>query len=254
MPLIRQAMIQAAGLGRRLRPLTLDAPKPLLKVGGRKLIDLAIETLTANGVEKIAINTHYLADQLTNHLGAYNSPDIRLSFEEKLLDTGGGIKKACETYLRNDEAVFCLSSDWVWEDGKDNPYFWELARKWNPDKMDILLLLIPVGAIRRTTVTGDYDVDDNGLAIRSAHQTGRYMWSSVRIFHPRIFQGTPSGPFSFLELMDKAESQGRLFAHCLPDRPCAEWHHISTIDDYSAVRAHLKNRTGNARTPQAAGA
>lgn len=235
---ISQAMIQAAGLGTRLRPLTLKKPKPLLAVNDYTLIDLAIDTLAENGVTDIAVNTHYLADQLQTHLSRRVKPHIHISHEKELLDTGGGIKKAT-SLLDPDKPLFCLSSDWYWEDKLYSPYFAEMSLMWNADKMDILQLLIPKTAMSLTTSSGDYDVDEKGQAVRSRERTGEYMWTSVRIFHPRIFKDTPSGPFSFLECLDKAEQEGRLFACCMSENLSAPWHHISTMDDYEAVTKHL---------------
>ena len=238
-PLVTQAMIQAAGLGTRLRPLTLDTPKPLLRVQGRALIDLAIETLARNGVQDIAINTHYLTDKFEAHLSQRSSPAIHISYEPALLDTGGGIKKAM-TLLNPDLPVFCLSSDWYWEDEDASPWFGKMAEVWDDDKMDILQLLIPKNAMHLTTSSGDYDVRDDGRAVRALDKNGIYMWTSVRIFHPRIFNGTPDGPFSFLELLDKAEENGRLFALYMPETHAAPWHHISTLEDYRAVADALE--------------
>ena len=238
---ISQAMIQAAGLGRRLRPLTETTPKPLLPIAGTTLIDLAIDTLAENGVSEIAVNTHYLADQLTDHLHKRKKPTVYLSHEKELLDTGGGIKKATHK-LDQTKPLFCLSSDWFWEDRLSSPYFAEMSLNWDDEKMDILQLLIPKSAMDITTSSGDYHVNDDGRAVRARDKSGDYMWTSVRIFHPRIFENTPDGPFSFLECLDKAEEQGRLFAICMPDIPSAPWHHISTVKDYEAVRDFLQKK------------
>ena len=247
---ISQAMIQAAGLGQRLRPLTETTPKPLLPVGGTTLIDLAIETLAENGVSEIAVNTHYLADQLNRHLRQRKKPTIYISHEPALLDTGGGIKKATQK-LDQTKPLFCLSSDWFWEDRLSSPYFAEMSLNWDEETMDILQLLIPKTAMQITTSSGDYHVRDDGRAVRAKDKSGDYMWTSVRIFHPRIFKDTPDGPFSFLDCLDKAEEQGRLFAVCMPDAPSAPWHHISTVKDYEAVKKALEDTASQRQSANA---
>lgn len=247
---ITQAMIQAAGLGTRLRPLTENCPKPLVTINGQGLLDLAVDTLLANGVRDIAINGHYLADQIEDYIAkkmqslsaSGQNARLHFSYEPKLLDTGGGIKQAINRFLDPDQPLFCLSSDWFWEDGVQSPYFAAMADAWDKyqdagqNNIDMLQLFIPEHAMTLTTSSGDYELDTDGRAIRSLDKSGKYMWSSARIFHPRILQDSPDGAFSFLQIMDKAQANGRLYAITMDfaDQP-SNWHHISTYDDYSAV-------------------
>lgn len=230
------AFILAAGYGKRLQPHTLETPKPLIKVGGRPMIDRALDKLAGAGVTHCVVNTHYLAEKLDVHLQNRNvPPQIIISHEPDLLDTGGGIKNAIAHF---DQPFFVLSGDCVWEEPLDQPALHFLAAHWNPEKMDILMLLEPVKAMILTKGVGDYDLDDAGRAIRSLDQRGAYMFTSIRINSPAIFDDAPEGPFSYLDLLDRAQEKGRLFGVVNPGL----WHHISTPEDLDAVNAVLKAR------------
>lgn len=223
-----QAFILAAGLGTRLRPHTDEMPKPMVKVWGKPMIDHAIDALAAAGVKKCVINTHYKADILEDHLKTRDrGPEIKISREETLLDTGGGITNALHHF---DKPFFVLSGDSVWEDAGENTLD-ILAKNWDADKMDILILLQPVSTMTLTGGKGDYDLEPDGQVRRSHNKTGRYMFTSIRINAPGIFPPAPAAPFSYLSLLDEAEKKGRLYG--LVNKGL--WHHISTPDDLKAV-------------------
>jgi len=222
--ILNKACILAAGLGSRLRPYTNDTPKPLVKVADRSLLDRTLDHLNAAHVNEIAINTHYLPEKINHAINARSEFKSHISFEPELLDTGGGIKNMLSHF---NDAFFVLSGDGLW----DGNALQQLREAWNPNAMDSLLLLQPVSSMTLTKGVGDYDLDSGGLPIRSHNQTGQYMFTSIRINHPRIFESTPNTAFSYLELMDKAQSQGRLHA-IIHD---GDWHHISTPQDLEAV-------------------
>ncbi len=223
-----QAFILAAGYGKRLRPYTQDIPKPMVKVGGLPMIDHALNKLRDIGVTSCTVNTHYKAEVLHDHLAKRESPNIKISHEDDLLDTGGGIKKAIHNFSND---FFVLSGDSVWEDAGGQNALKALGKAWNPDKMDILMLLQPVKSMVLTKGVGDYALDDEGRATRSLDQSGDYMFTSIRINAPHIFDGAPEGPFSYLKLMDDAQSKGRLYGLV----NTGMWHHISTPEDLDAV-------------------
>lgn len=231
-----QAFILAAGMGTRLRPYTDTMPKPMVDVGGQSIIKRTIDKLDQAGVCKIAINTHYLAEVLEDHLSSITKPEIIFSREESLLNTGGGIKKAL--HHLNDEPFYIINGDALWED-KGFPALNRLAQAWDDHTMDILILLQPVNKMALTHGVGDYHLDDDGKATRSKNKDGNYMFAGIRIASPRIFNETGDDAFSFLTLMDKAESQGRLYgiAHD------GAWHHISTPEELEAVDHHLRKTT-----------
>ncbi len=228
--MVDKAFILAAGLGTRLRPYTDTMPKPLVEIAGQSLLERSLDQLGEIGVKHCTINTHYMGDQIAARLHTRTTPQITLSHEGQLLDTGGGIKKCLENF--NNEPFIVINGDSFCE---TNP-LQTLMNAWDADKMDILLLLQPVNAMQLTEGVGDYDITPDGHAIRSRDKSGTHMFTSIRINHPRIFEGTPDDAFSYRDLMDKAEAEGRLYA--LEHK--GHWHHISTPDDLERVNAHMK--------------
>jgi MurNAc alpha-1-phosphate uridylyltransferase len=222
-----KAFILAAGFGKRLRPFTDNIPKPMVSIGQSTLLDRTINHLKEVGVNEFIVNTHYKADVIHNHLDDHEN--IHISYEEEILDTGGGIKKAYHHF--NDEDFYVLSGDGLWSNGPDASTLERLAEAWDPKIMDILMLLQPIERMQATKGVGDYDLDNQGRATRSLTQEGRYMFTSIRINRSHIFQNTPHGSFSYLELMDKAQAQGRLYG-LIND---GEWYHISTPQDLESA-------------------
>ncbi len=220
-----KAFILAAGLGTRMKPLTDTVPKPLATVGGRTLLERTLDQLEEAGVNDVVINTHHLPDKITSQLSGRKTPALHFSDEDVLLDTGGGIKKMLQHF--GNDPFYVLSGDGLFTgDALQN-----LAAAWNPEKMDILLLLQPLSTFKLTAGKGDYRLRPDGHAIRSIDKTGDYMFTSIRINHPRIFAVTPDGAFSYLGLMDTAEKAGRLYG-LVHD---GDWHHISTMQDLESV-------------------
>lgn len=229
-----KAFILAAGMGSRLRPYTDHVPKPMVEVCGQRIIDRALDELSAFGVQQCGVNTHYKGEILEAHLRSReNGPEILFSCEEELLDTGGGIKKMLHHF---EDDFFVLNGDAVWSADKGTPCaLHQLAAAWDPEKMDILMALQSLDSMVLTQGVGDYDIDHKGRAIRSLDKTGAYMFTSLRINSPRIFDASPEGSFSYLELMDKAQERGRLYAIVHQ----GDWHHISTPADLESVNAAL---------------
>lgn len=231
------AFILAAGRGTRLRPYTDSRPKPMVEVAGRTLIDRALDRLEEAGIRRVVVNTHYCADIIESHLSRRPSPQIAISREETLLDTGGGIRHAMEKYdFLKQGPFYVIASDALWTDGSSGSALHRLARAWNNDEMDIITLLQPLAAMKLTTGAGDYDCSRDGRPVRSHDKTGPYMWTNIRINHPRLFDNAPDGPFSFLPLMDEAERKGR-FRALIHD---GDWHHISTPEDLEKVDAAFR--------------
>ena len=112
----RTAMVLAAGLGERMRPLTEKVPKPLVRVAGKPLIDHVLDRLAETGVEKAVVNVHHFADSLERHLATRKRPRVVISDErKKLLGTGGGVVKALPEF--GDAPFFHVNSDSIWIDG-----------------------------------------------------------------------------------------------------------------------------------------
>ncbi|HTO42046.1 MAG TPA: nucleotidyltransferase family protein [Rhizomicrobium sp.] len=222
---ITRAMIMAAGLGTRMRPLTNDRPKPLVEVGGRALIDHAIDRLVAAGVTFIVVNVHYRAAMLREHLAKRKDVTIVISDEsEALLDSGGGIAKALALF--EGEPFFTHNSDSVWVEGPRHALD-EMKARYNPDTMDSLMLVAPTVNARCYAGRGDFLMGEDGRLTRVPEQRlAPFVWIGVQILHPRLFDGAPDGVFSINPLWDRAIANGRLFGLRLD----GIWMHIDRPD------------------------
>lgn len=229
-----RAFILAAGKGTRLKPHTDTMPKPMVPVVGVPIIGRTLRKLDKAGVKDVMVNLHHLPEVLESYLQTIQRPQIHYSHEDTLLDTGGGVQKVLPFFEGQD--FFMINGDALWIEGKSGPALSRLAKTWDPAAMDILLLLQPVGKMTLTGGVGDYDLAADGRAARRKNKGGSHMFAGVRITTPRIFDRAIGDAYSFLELMDRAESQGRLYG-LVHD---GEWHHISTPDDLARVDAHLR--------------
>lgn len=222
---ITRAMIMAAGLGTRMRPLTNDRPKPLVKVRGKALIDHAIDRLVKAGVKTIVVNIHHHAEMLRAHLANRKDAKIVISDEsEALLDSGGGIAKVLDLF--EGEPFFTHNSDSVWVEGT-NSALERMKMRWNPDTMDSLMLVAPTVNARCYEGRGDFMMDADGRLTRvPEHRVAPFVWIGVQILHPRLFDGAPQGRFSINPLWDKAIEKDRLFGIRLD----GIWMHIDRPD------------------------
>ncbi len=205
------AMVLAAGLGKRMRPLTAMRPKPLVEVGGRTMLDRTLDHLRAAGLKKAVVNVHYLADQVEAHLrGREQGLEIAISDERAaLLETGGGVTKALP--LIDGDHFFIVNSDNLWVDGVV-PSLQLLAQQWNPDTMDALLLLVPLARASSHNGRGDFHMDPTGrLRWRRDGRMAPFVYTGVMIVARHLFDGAPAGAFGFRLLWDKAMAADRLF-------------------------------------------
>ena len=203
------AMVLAAGLGKRMRPLTASQPKPMVRVAGKPLIDHALDRLAEAGVARAVVNVHYLADALEAHVGARKTPQVTISDERALLlETGGGMIKALPQLP---DPFFALNADNIWLDGPNNA-FAELSRRWNPDQMDALLLLVSHARAANFNGPGDFHMDPNGLLSR--RRDGRiapFIYTGIQLVSHRLLRDAPEGPFSTNILWNRAIAEGRLY-------------------------------------------
>lgn len=218
-------MILAAGLGKRMRPITVTTPKPLVEVGGRALIDRALDSLQNAGVEKAVVNVHYLADLVSVHVARRKVPAIVVSDERaRLLDTGGGIVKALPEL--GTEPFYLMNSDSFWIEGARPNLAW-LADGWRDDSMDALLLVAPTVRTIGYHGRGDFRMDPAGrLVRRPEREVVPFVYAGAAILHPRLFAGAPAGPFSLNVLFNQAMEAGRLFGVRLDGL----WFHVGTPD------------------------
>ncbi len=217
---ITTAMVLAAGLGTRMKPLTETRPKPLIPLAGKTLIDRVLDHLNASGVAEIVVNTHYKAEMLEMHLAKRDG--VVFSPEPDLLETGGGVKNALPQL--GNSAFFVVNSDAVWLDGP-TPALQRMMRAWDEEKMDALLLLQRTVAVRGPAGRGDFFLDSDGyVARRQERAIAPYLFAGIQILHPRLFNGAPDGAFSLNLLYDQAEEAGRLRG-IVHD---GEWYHVGT--------------------------
>lgn len=231
-PPIRRAMVLAAGLGQRMRPITDRLPKPLVEIGGKAMLDHALDRLAEAGVEEAVVNVHHLADQIERHLAGRERPHVTISDERALLlETGGGVKKALP--LLGDAPFFHLNSDSLWtEPSRSN--IAAMAEEWDAAAMDMLLLL----ARREESVgfdgAGDFfRAEDGRLARRGTATRAPYVYAGVAILKPGLFADTPDGSFSLNLLFDRAIERERLFGLVLEGR----WLHVGTPDAIAPAEA-----------------
>ncbi|MGQ9370924.1 nucleotidyltransferase family protein [Azospirillum sp. ST 5-10] len=229
----KTAMVLAAGLGLRMRPLTLHRPKPLIPVGGRALIDHALDRLEAAGIGTAVVNAHYKGEMIAEHLKGRTAPRIVLSMEETPLETGGGIRQALPHL--GTEPIVAVNADILWLDGP-TPALGRLAAQWDPERMDALLLLMATTRAVGYEGRGDFQMDPLGrLERRGESEIAPFVFAGVQIVKPELFRDGPDGPFSTNLVWDRARDAGRLWglAHD------GAWFHIGTPDGLHEAEALL---------------
>ncbi len=231
---IAHAMVLAAGLGTRMRPVTDTLPKPLIKVGGKALVDHILGYCRDGGVTDAVVNVHYLADQMEAHVRAVTQPRITVSDERAgLLDSGGGVKKALPHLGHG--PFFILNADAIWIDGHV-PSLNRLRTHWDADSMDILLLLAHSANATGWGNKGDFAMDQQGRLRRAQKgEVTPFIYAGAGIWKPELFDGKPD-IFSLNRLFDEAVSKGRL--HGLPLD--GTWMHVGTPDAIPEAEAVLR--------------
>lgn len=210
-PVPEAAMVLAAGLGRRMRPLTATRPKPLVEVVGRTLLDRALATLRAGGVRRAVVNVHYMADRVESHLAARDTGlAITISDERsQLLETGGGILKALP--LLDADPFLAINADNIWVEGPV-PATRLLADRWDAAAMDALLLVVPLARANCHPGRGDFHMDPLGrLSRRRPSRVAPFVFTGLQLIAHRLFAGETLRPFSMNLLWDRAAGAGRLY-------------------------------------------
>ncbi|MEE7457631.1 mannose-1-phosphate guanylyltransferase [Methylorubrum populi] len=234
---ITRAFVLAAGLGKRMRPVTATLPKPLVEVAGKALIDHALDRAAEGGIETAVVNVHWLADLMEGHLARRTAaPRIVLSDERAaLLETGGGVKKALAHFEGEPFVVF--NSDSFWLEGP-RPNLNRLIEAWNPDTTDILLLVAPTATSLGYDGAGDFEMDSDGrLAWRGEREVAPFIYAGVAILKPELFADTPDGSFSLTLLFDRAARAGRLQGLRLD----GQWLHVGTPEAIDAAEARVRD-------------
>jgi MurNAc alpha-1-phosphate uridylyltransferase len=225
-----KAMVLAAGLGVRMRPLTDHMPKPLVRVAGRTLLDHVLDKLGDAGVSEAVVNVHYLPDQIIEHVAGRTKPRVTISDERDIvLGTGGGVVKALP--LLGSAPFFHVNADTLWIDGVRTNLA-RLAEAFDPARMDILLLMAPTTSSIGYGGRGDYAMlPDGALRKRKEHQVVPFVYAGAAIISPSLFAGAPAGEFSLTRMFDRANEQERLFGVRLD----GVWMHVGTPDAVHAA-------------------
>ncbi len=218
----KTAMVLSAGLGKRMRPLTDDRPKPMVPFMGRPLIDHALDRLADAGVERAVVNLHYKGEMIREHLAGRDDLEIVFSEEPVLLETGGGVGNALK--LLGDDPFYVVNSDAVWLNGGTDA-LGRLAGLWDGARMDALLMLHATVDAYGYDGPGDFNADTLGrLTRRPEGEISPWLFAGVEIVDPAVFAGTPEGPFSLNVVFDRAMERERLYGM----RHDGEWFHIGT--------------------------
>jgi MurNAc alpha-1-phosphate uridylyltransferase len=231
------AMVLAAGLGKRMRPLTATRPKPLVKVGGMALIDYSLQNLRRSGIASAVVNVHYLAGQVEAHLKrTADGIAIKVSDErDDLLETGGGVAKALP--LIDADPFFVLNSDNLWVDGAVDTLK-AMANRWAPETMDALLLVVPLAKAHGYDGKGDFRMADDGkLERRSGARIAPFVFSGVQLLKKSLFDDVPAGAFSMNLVYDRLLEQGRLFGIGHQ----GQWFHVGTPASVKEAETMLGN-------------
>ena len=232
--MVDRAMVLAAGLGKRMRPLTDTLPKPLVPVAGKALIDHVLDKLAATGVTLAVVNVHYQAGQIENHLTRRTRPHILISDErDEILDTGGGVVKASPQL--GSAPFFHMNSDTLWIEGV-TPNLSHLAAQFDATRMDILLLLASTATSIGYEGRGDFNMAPNGqLTRRPEREVVPFVYAGAAILAPAIFADAPKGAFSLNRLFDRAAEAGRLYGLRLE----GTWMHVGTPEAIKAAEAAI---------------
>jgi len=231
---LTHAMVLAAGLGTRMRPLTEETPKPLLPLEGRSLLHHALDRLRDAGVAHHVVNAHWFADQVAEAVHAHDAPGRVLLREGELLETGGGVRAALPRLGSTPFAV--VNGDAFWLDGP-TPALTRLAAAFDPAEMDALVLLVRTPQVDGEVGRGDFFLDPLGRARRpKEREIAPYLFGGVQILAPSLFDDTSSGSFSLNLVYDRAIEAGRLYG-LVHD---GAWFHLSTPRDLDRAETLLR--------------
>jgi MurNAc alpha-1-phosphate uridylyltransferase len=229
--MIKQSMILAAGMGKRLQPLTLTIPKPLIPLNGAPLLQHILNRLLPRQLDKIVINTHYLADQIAAYL---KETSIIISHESELLETGGGIANALVHF--GNQPFFSLNSDIWWQETSGN-ILDELQQTWDDRTMDALIVLVSHPNALNFSGPGDFFWNEATLipTFSTVGSPAPYIYTGIQLLHPRLFKDHPSGAFSIVDLYRKAHHNNRLKAIVLE----GAWSDLGTLEALESLRYRL---------------
>lgn len=236
---LNQAIVLAAGLGTRMRPLTDALPKPLIEVAGKPLIDWCLDWLHAANIEYVVVNTSYRAEQLETHLATRALPQVVASREEpEPLETGGGIVNALP--LLGNAAFVAMNSDAIFPASAIHP-LQRMAEMWN-DGLDFLMLMVPQSQAIGWQGKGDFIVNDAGQFRRAAgSEEAPYIFTGVEIIHPRVFSNAPSGKFSLTKLWDARRDGNGWHQRMKAIIHHGPWLNVGDLQGLAVAQTYLKS-------------
>ena len=204
------AMVFAAGLGRRMRPITDTTPKPLVEVAGRALIDHCLDRFADNGVARAVVNVHWLADRIEAHLARRKTPRIVISDERgQLLDQGGAVKRALP--LIGAAPFFLCNTDAFWIEGPRSNLR-RLAEAFDAQTMDAILMVAASAGAVGVDWPGDFTMDREGrLTAREPRRVAPFVYTGVGIIKPQLFDGVAEDVFRLAPFFYRAAEKGRLY-------------------------------------------
>ena len=232
-----QAMILAAGFGKRMLPITKLTPKPLIEFNGQPLIHNLIEKLQSNNIDDITINSHHLYEKIQSSIRKKFKENIKIIVEKNILDTGGGIKNAINSgHIKvNDQPIFVLNGDIFWIE-KDLTIFERLSRKWEQNKMDVLLTLKYKNDFFGYNGMGDYDLSEPESDCKITFNKNRkkkYVYTGINLINCKIIKTIKENKFSLKEVFDQAMKKKRLYGLIEKED---KWFHIGTVEDLKAAK------------------
>lgn len=243
---VTRAIILAAGLGTRMRPLTNEIPKPLIPVQGKPLIDYCLEWLEGAGVREVVINTSYRAAQLEEYLSKRTSPHIQVSREEPApLETGGGIVKALP--ILGDAPFLAMNSDAIFAPTNTHPIL-RMTENWS-EELDFLMLLIPTACAIGWEGNGDFVMEENGRIRRPREgEAAPYIFSGAEIIHPRVFEGAPTGAFSLSKLWNARVDAEGYFQNIQAIAHDGDWLNVGDLKGLQSAENYFGGASAGSRT------
>jgi len=232
----KTAMVLAAGLGTRMRPLSDHRPKALIAVAGRALVDRVLDKLVEAGVERAVVNVHHFADQVEAHLATRTDLEVLISDERHgLLDSGGGIAHA--RALLGAAPIFIANIDSLWLEG-DTPALETLKAAWNPEAMDILLLLVRRGHGIGFEGPQGFRMDAGGRLTHSTAPEPPTPFANVgfAIIKPQVLDAEPGPAFSIVPIWHRLQAEGRLYGAVMD----AFWMHVGDPEAREAAEVRLQ--------------
>lgn len=233
---IKNAMVLAAGLGTRMRPITDTIPKPLVKIAGKPMIDYALDSLVEAGVETVVVNVHHHADQMIAHLGARSDVEILISDERsQLMNSGGGLAKGLK--LLEPGPVFVMNADLFWIGEMPNAVsnLRRLAHFFDPTRMDMALLCVDMDRTTGHNGKKDFNLADDGKLTRYRDRDPfPVVYAGAIAMNSRLLDDAPDDAFNLNIYFDRAIEKDRLFGLSLD----GHWITVGTpdaIDDAEGI-------------------